>query len=468
MKTPIILLYILLTMTFLSLSKQVSGQCTIPTKPACTTTAMPGNNSDIANNQVLCISSDETFNGSSSIFGTIIIETGNDVTMTGGANVNFNTATIFIETGASLTVAGNSGFNTGATPTRIYIENGGTLDIDKNSLNLNSVEIYNHGTFSTKHNTTLTIQDNSSVCNMGLMDVNTLNLTSSSSSIVNHGDILINTLAINTSAVGVIQAGSSSTFHADLLETNNQSNALEPIDPVSLPQPCFSFGNIQNINNSLDPDGDVGVCVQADIDSGMESNLGPNGSDQCSGCVVALPVEWGEIEAVAEGFHVIFTWETISEENSDKFIVQRTKDGITFEDMTDVSASGNSGTLKEYSYLDTAPIHGESYYRLKEIDIDGKEQYSKLFPIDFDAPEHVNLTLYPNPVTTHFSLHSDGDLSNAEVIVETSNGQIVSPRRTHTQDNQIDFNTTRLSQGIYFVHIIIDGFAYTKEFVVVH
>lgn len=77
------------------------------------------------------------------------------------------------------------------------------------------------------------------------------------------------------------------------------------------------------------------------------------------------------VTAVAEANVINLNWSTPSEVNSDYFIVQRSKDGILFDDVMQELAAGNSLSVSNYSVTDYRPHPGTSFYRVVEVDVDG-------------------------------------------------------------------------------------------------
>lgn len=113
-----------------------------------------------------------------------------------------------------------------------------------------------------------------------------------------------------------------------------------------------------------------------------------------------LPVELLTFEAIRRGDHAYVEWSTASEENTDKFIIERSADARVFESIGAVTAAGNSRTSRSYSFPDpTAPVTGTStiFYRLKIIDFDGSFTYSNIEEIQWDANAGAFLQVYPNP-----------------------------------------------------------------------
>ena len=70
-------------------------------------------------------------------------------------------------------------------------------------------------------------------------------------------------------------------------------------------------------------------------------------------------------------------WSTLSEKNTEVFIIQNSKDGNDFKDITMVVSNINSHSISKYDFIDIFPNTGKNYYRLKIIDYDGHFEYSK-------------------------------------------------------------------------------------------
>ncbi len=109
-----------------------------------------------------------------------------------------------------------------------------------------------------------------------------------------------------------------------------------------------------------------------------------------------LPLELVSFEAEAFRNDVSLDWTTENEENTSKFIIQRSPDGVQFSPIGTVAAAGTSNATLNYNFLDDEPLQGRSYYRLKMIDIDGTFSHSKTVSVLRDEFQIVNI--YPNPV----------------------------------------------------------------------
>ena len=77
-------------------------------------------------------------------------------------------------------------------------------------------------------------------------------------------------------------------------------------------------------------------------------------------------------------------WSTATEINSDYFTIERSADGITYENIISLPGAGNSSNMLYYSATDHYPLSGLSFYRLKETDVDGSLTYSLPVSVRFD------------------------------------------------------------------------------------
>jgi Secretion system C-terminal sorting domain len=111
-----------------------------------------------------------------------------------------------------------------------------------------------------------------------------------------------------------------------------------------------------------------------------------------------LPIELLKFTATKCNNDVCLDWTTATETNNDYFTVEKSTDGIYFEEVSVVDGAGNSTTVLNYSSLDDEPYQGVSYYRLKQTDFNGSISYSNVEEINFNGnTADFSLNVYPNP-----------------------------------------------------------------------
>ncbi|MFD1000739.1 T9SS type A sorting domain-containing protein [Ohtaekwangia kribbensis] len=177
-----------------------------------------------------------------------------------------------------------------------------------------------------------------------------------------------------------------------------------------------------------------------------------------------LPVELTSFSCnkVSNGT-VQLSWITASESNSDYFSIEKSNDGISFESIGKKEAAGNSTTAVKYTFVDTDPSAGKAYYRLKQIDLDGKSEYSDLCFVNNELEEY-KLKIYPNPAgnTVYINL---GTEESPSVSVLNNWGDEV-PVRIYDGDNGKVLDTTGLPDGLYIVEVTINRKVFKEKVIV--
>ncbi len=108
----------------------------------------------------------------------------------------------------------------------------------------------------------------------------------------------------------------------------------------------------------------------------------------------SLPVRLTSFKAFPdEDRSVRLTWQTASEESFQFFGIERSADALNFEEISRVGAAAAKGEHKSYIHIDSNPLAGRSYYRLRLVDLSGMTEFSRLIPVEM--PEVV--APYPNP-----------------------------------------------------------------------
>lgn len=166
----------------------------------------------------------------------------------------------------------------------------------------------------------------------------------------------------------------------------------------------------------------------------------------------ALPIELVQFDVFQTKTRAVqIEWATASEKNNDYFSIERSKDGITWEEVKRVTGAGNSAQLLNYSTLDLAPLDGVSYYRLKQYDFDGQSESSNAKSVDRQSPKS-NVTISPNPV------HTDCIVFGGEYELETIrlvDAQLKDVSQQVFVEDKLNgtkvLNLSNLSSGVYYL-----------------
>jgi uncharacterized repeat protein (TIGR01451 family) len=148
-------------------------------------------------------------------------------------------------------------------------------------------------------------------------------------------------------------------------------------------------------------------------------------------------------------------WNTASEVNSAAFEVERSLDGTTFTKVGLLAAKGTTAAPSAYAFLDkgvASLANGTVYYRLKQVDLDGKFAYSPVRTVAFTKAALASLSLYPNPAqtTTRLDLSALPAASAYQVTLLDVTGRAVRSLTLGGGAVQT-LEISTLASGIYYV-----------------
>lgn len=173
----------------------------------------------------------------------------------------------------------------------------------------------------------------------------------------------------------------------------------------------------------------------------------------CPG-LAALPVDIISFMGKVNGNYLTLNWEVGSEINLLQYEVERSFNGTNFTTIAQIEAKN----LYQYSYNENVEeIRGRRvYYRIKKIDKNGKYAYSNLFTIHI--PLNTKFSIYPNPAKDVVNLQFSNIANiNTTMIVTDIAGKTIFKKQITAANGKVAVNTTNLTNGTYFVHIIINN-----------
>lgn len=184
----------------------------------------------------------------------------------------------------------------------------------------------------------------------------------------------------------------------------------------------------------------------------------------------ALPVEWIDFDASLFEQTVQLNWQTASEQNSSHFTVQRSTNGIEYENTGRVNAAGHSSNAQAYSWSDdiTAIKNVKTlYYRLLQVDRDGKHSYSKVIYVRLQLDD-TWLRSVVNPVSNkiNFAVHTERSGVLYTRLLDVQGRAIVKTNHSLSKGvNNIQLSAAYIVKGIYLLELIQDGKRVVKKLV---
>lgn len=176
-----------------------------------------------------------------------------------------------------------------------------------------------------------------------------------------------------------------------------------------------------------------------------------------------LPVTLASFSAIAKDTKAELQWVTSSEINVSHFMVERSMDGVHYNDAAVVFAYGNSTDMTRYNYTDNLSGIQSAviYYRLRSVDVDGKSMYSetRIIRIGKQAENSIAIITFPNPVSSEVRISIPANWQSKKVVYEifNANGQVVNKKETASSSQTEIVNMNNLSHGFYVVKVSCEG-----------
>lgn len=147
-------------------------------------------------------------------------------------------------------------------------------------------------------------------------------------------------------------------------------------------------------------------------------------------------------------------WNTLTETGNKGFEVERSVDGRNFTSLEFVPSQGN--TKNKYATIDKAPKLGFNFYRLKQIDVDGRFTYSSIVKVNFDKEDVTSFSFYPNPAKEILRINV-GLVENEHATIKLINGlgqTIISKTINKSASTSvISFDISSIAKGNYYLEL---------------
>ena len=161
------------------------------------------------------------------------------------------------------------------------------------------------------------------------------------------------------------------------------------------------------------------------------------------------PVKLSSFSAVRSKQIVSLNWSTEFEIDAKEFVVERAE-GTEFRSVNTIKSNGNSSTKKSYSFNDKNENVGTTYYRLKNVDLNGKFNYSEIRTVK-GIGSASDVTVFPNPAASNSKISIVGVASNSTIQLLDFSGKVIKNIISNTV-NLLDLNGVK--NGTYLIRIV--------------
>jgi hypothetical protein len=182
-----------------------------------------------------------------------------------------------------------------------------------------------------------------------------------------------------------------------------------------------------------------------------------------------LPVSFTDVKAFEKGAAVQIDWTNSTESDMSAYLIERSADGINFSVIGQTAPRSNQFDKVNYTYIDAAPLAGTNFYRIKAIELSGKNVYSKALRVDIGR-NPKGISLYPNPVRgSELTIGFSALKGQYSLNVVNTAGQVVYRQSLNHAGGTVAQTVSlpvALKAGVYNVLISGDNYKETKTFVI--
>ena len=207
----------------------------------------------------------------------------------------------------------------------------------------------------------------------------------------------------------------------------------------------------------------VSIYFTYQVPAGGERNSSATPISYTAGSVCsALPITISSYTAALQSDNTVaIKWATATEENNNHFLVEKSSDGVVFTKLATV-ASNNIYSGSSYEVIDANPVDGVNYYRLTQVDNDGKYEVFGIKAVTLNKADKC-ITIYPNPLNgKQLSIHfNNSNLQSKEVELRNVAGSLIFSGFYLQSGNVLQLNLpNKPSTGIYILEV--KGYAPVK------
>ncbi|RRA99830.1 T9SS type A sorting domain-containing protein [Larkinella rosea] len=245
-----------------------------------------------------------------------------------------------------------------------------------------------------------------------------------------------------------------------IIATDEFGNSVVPVIPagtgysVNGNEIVATSGTASNVNKVFFPT--KVKTVQIIYGNGPLAGPFPNGQGFTIGNMewtgIVLPVDIAYFRAKPIGSVVQLSWETVSEQNADYFLVEHGLDLENLKPIGRVKATGNTARRQTYSFVDDQSHRMINYYRLQQVDKDGSKRYSKTISVQHDGSLPA-LTVYPNPSDGQSIGLQFNELDAKSLQLTDLNQRKIEFSMVEQTSGQVTLKpVSPLKTGLYFLH----------------
>ena len=218
--------------------------------------------------------------------------------------------------------------------------------------------------------------------------------------------------------------------------------------------------------NSTTGNASAGTVTWNAVSSFSPFSIGSN-----SATANPLPVRFSIVKAYADGEHNNIEWTNETEEGLEKYDVERSADGNSFEKINTVRPTNNAGSKMRYAIADASVNNQTLWYRIKAVELNGNIIYSSIVKVKRSLSSDSKIMIYPNPVTgNQFTVQLTSRIKTNYIIeIINQSGQKVFTTNWQYyggNDSRTISLPSSITTGIYMISLSGDGKIFNSKIII--
>ena len=261
-------------------------------------------------------------------------------------------------------------------------------------------------------------------------------------------------------------SGIAGNFVTNFADTDGDG-LIDQFDIFNIKTATSEF--VRNVGHSeMGPNGNYDGPFPAGSNATVPGEACPSDRDWRN--VSILPVTLIDFRGNLNEGSVLLNWTVTNEVNMSQYIVERSQNGTVFTEVGKLAATGNGTTRKDYTMTDEVRfLTGKVYYRLKQVDRNGRVAYSSILVFKLDGQSVNSIAVNPNPANDYFVLKFGvANEGNATIRIVDMFGKVVSVenRKVNVGSNALSFKAN-YAAGTYSVQVLVNSEVMKGKLVIV-
>ncbi len=263
-------------------------------------------------------------------------------------------------------------------------------------------------------------------------------------------------LVVNYQSIPMFSGACNSQLFTGQIILYETSNIIE--NYIQNKTVCASWNSGNAVQGLLDGSGTVAVTVPGRNNTQWTTtNNGTRFSPNCAPCLIILNAAYREFNGEAREDGNLIAWETLYEEDMQGFVLERSQDGVVFEPIQNIESEGTADNGGSYQVMDNRPFLPTTYYRLREVSVNGEINYSNVIAVQMHDDLSPVQNLFVDEATDELVISLDLVVSSPDLsfrLMDAMGRQVADQKESLPEgQHELRIDLSEVSAGYYLLEM---------------